>query len=86
MTTTESKHLRWTVSDLEGFAENGKRYKIIDEKLFITGALHLDHQDSVGNLYAALLSGAIDQRCPRLSRRQYQYFADVHMGRTSGTK
>jgi Uma2 family endonuclease len=56
MTTVVSKQLRWTISDLEGLPENGKRYEIIDGELFITGALHLDHQDSVGNLYAALLS------------------------------
>ncbi len=59
MTTAVSKQLRWTVSDLEGFPDNGSRYEIIDGELFTTGALHLDHQDSVGNLYAALLSWSL---------------------------
>lgn len=54
MTTAVSKQLRWTVSDLEGFPDNGSRYEIIDGELFVTRAPHLDHQDSAGALYAEL--------------------------------
>jgi Uma2 family endonuclease len=60
MTTALSKQLRWTISDLEGFPENGNRYEIIDGELFVTRAPHLDHQDSAGALYAALLSWSLE--------------------------
>lgn len=60
MTTTVSKQLRWTISDLEGLPENGNRYEIIDGELFVTRAPHLDHQDSAGLLYGALLNWSLE--------------------------
>lgn len=47
--------VRWTIADLEGFPDNGNCYEIIDGELFVTRAPHLDHQDLIGLLYAALL-------------------------------
>ncbi len=54
MTPAISEQVRWTVSDLEGFPENGNRYEIIDGELFVTRAPHLYHQDSAGALYSEL--------------------------------
>jgi Uma2 family endonuclease len=50
-----SEQIRWTLSDLEGFPDNGNRYEIIDGELFVTRAPHLDHQDVAGLIYAELL-------------------------------
>lgn len=61
MATALSKQLRWTISDLEGLPENGNRYEIIDGELFVTRAPHLDHQDSAGLLYAALLNWSLER-------------------------
>jgi Uma2 family endonuclease len=60
MTTVVSKQLRWTISDLEGLPENSNRYEIIDGELFVTRAPHLDHQDSAGLLYGALLNWSLE--------------------------
>jgi Uma2 family endonuclease len=57
-----SERVRWTVSDLEGFPENGNRYEIIDGELFVTRAPHLDHQDSAGALYAKLLNWSVQSK------------------------
>lgn len=54
MTPAISKQVRWTISDLEGFPDNGNRYEIIDGELFVTPAPHLDHQDVAGAIYAEL--------------------------------
>lgn len=62
MTPATSEQVRWTVSDLEGFPENGNRYEIIDGELFVTRAPHLDHQDSAGQLYAALLIWSLQSK------------------------
>ena len=62
MTSAISEQVRWTVSDLEGFPDNGNRYEIIDGDLFVTRAPHLDHQDSAGLLYAALLHWSLQSK------------------------
>lgn len=46
--------LRWTIQDLEGFPDDGKRYEIIDGELFVTRAPHWEHQDLALGLCTAL--------------------------------
>jgi Uma2 family endonuclease len=55
MTPAFTEQVRWTIADLAGFPDNGNRYEIIDGELFVTRAPHLDHQDIIGSIYAALL-------------------------------
>jgi Uma2 family endonuclease len=55
MTPAISEQVRWVIADLAGFPDNANRYEIIDGELFVTRAPHLDHQDIVGLIYAALL-------------------------------
>lgn len=62
MTLSSTNPVRWTVSDLEGFSENGNRYEIIDGELFVTRAPHLKHQDVAGLIYAALLGWSQQSR------------------------
>jgi len=52
MTTRD--RVRWSVTDLELFPEDGKRYEIIDGELFVTRAPHWKHQEVSGNVYAVL--------------------------------
>lgn len=59
MTPVISKKVRWTISDLDGFPDNGNCYEIIDGELFVTRAPHLDHQDIIGLIYAALLQWSL---------------------------
>ncbi len=54
-----SEKIRWTISDLEGFPDNGNCYEIIEGELFVTRAPHLDHQDIIGLIYAALLQWSL---------------------------
>ena len=54
MTTRDRVH--WSVTDLELFPEDGKRYEIINGELFVTRAPHWKHQEVSGNVYAALQS------------------------------
>lgn len=54
MTSAIPERVRWTIADLEGFPDNGNRYEIIDGELFATRAVHLEHQDVVGTIYAEL--------------------------------
>ena len=49
-----SERVRWTVTDLELFPEDGKRYEIINGELFVTRAPHWKHQEVSGNVYAVL--------------------------------
>lgn len=59
MTPAISEKVRWTIADLEGFPDNGNCYEIIDGELFVTRAPHLDHQDIIGLIYAALLQWSL---------------------------
>lgn len=43
---TATQPVRWTISDLEGFPDNGNRYEIIDGELFVTRSPHWNHQDA----------------------------------------
>jgi Uma2 family endonuclease len=54
MTSTASNKVRWTLTDLEGFPDNGNRYEIIDGDLFVTRAPHFDHQNIAGRILVAL--------------------------------
>jgi Uma2 family endonuclease len=54
-----SEKVRLTIADLEGFPDNGNCYEIIDGELFVTSAPHLDHQDIIGLIYAALLQWSL---------------------------
>lgn len=54
MTLSSTNRVRWTISDLEGFPENGNRYEIIDGELFVTRAPHFDHQDVATAICAEL--------------------------------
>ena len=42
--------LRWTSRDLELFAENGKRYEIIDGELYVSTAPRYEHQRACKNV------------------------------------
>lgn len=59
MTSATSERVHWTIADLEGLPDNGNRYEIIDEELFVTRAPHLDHQDTAGLIYAELLRSSL---------------------------
>ncbi|MEB3358041.1 MAG: Uma2 family endonuclease [Synechococcales bacterium] len=54
MTPPTTHPVRWTISDLEGFPDNGNRYEIIEGELFATRAPHFDHQNVAGAIYAEL--------------------------------
>lgn len=48
---------KWTTADLELLEyDEWNRYEIIDGELFVTHAPHLNHQNSIGKIYAKLLS------------------------------
>ncbi|MCC5662528.1 Uma2 family endonuclease [Nostoc sp. CHAB 5784] len=47
--------VRWTIHDVELFAENeGTRYEIVDGELFITRAPHFKHQQTCGRIFQQL--------------------------------
>jgi Uma2 family endonuclease len=47
--------VRWTVHDVELFAENeGTRYEIVDGELFVTRAPHFKHQQTCGKIFRQL--------------------------------
>jgi Uma2 family endonuclease len=53
--------VRWTSADVALLAaDEWKRYEIIDGDLFVTRAPHVGHQDSIGQIYARLLSWSSD--------------------------
>jgi len=54
MMQTATKQVRWTISDLDGFPDNGNRYEIIDGELFVTRSPHWNHQEAAGAIYTAL--------------------------------
>ena len=45
---------RWTTADLELLPDNCNRYEIIDGELFVTRALHWQHQRTCGRIFSAL--------------------------------
>jgi Uma2 family endonuclease len=47
-------HRDWTVTDLEGLPDDGRRYELLDGMLLVTPAPVLAHQRVLGNLYIAL--------------------------------
>ncbi len=49
-----SERVCWTTADLELFADNGNRYEIIDGELFVTRALHWNHQKASARIIALL--------------------------------
>jgi len=54
MSPLASEKVRWTTADLELFPDDGKRYEIIDGKLFVTRAPHWRHQNVADNVCAEL--------------------------------
>ena len=46
--------MRWTTQDLELLPDDGRRYEILDGELLVTRAPHWGHQETCGNIYAAL--------------------------------
>jgi Uma2 family endonuclease len=62
MTLSISEKVRWVIADLEGFPDANNRYEIIDGDLFVTRAPHLDHQDLIGLVYAALLQWSLSSK------------------------
>ncbi|PZD74329.1 hypothetical protein C1752_01270 [Acaryochloris thomasi RCC1774] len=57
MIQTATGKVRWTSADVELLAaDEWKRYEIIDGELFVTRAPHAGHQNSLGRIYAKLLS------------------------------
>ena len=46
--------IRWTTSDLELLPDDGRRYEIIDGKLFVTRTPHWKHQSSTTKIGTAL--------------------------------
>ncbi|MEH1891894.1 MAG: Uma2 family endonuclease [Nostoc sp.] len=47
--------VRWTIHDVELFAENeGTRYEIVDGELFVTRAPHFKHQQTCGKIFRQL--------------------------------
>lgn len=54
MIQTATKQVRWTISDLEGFPDNGNRYEIIDGELFVTRSPHWNHQKAAGAIVTEL--------------------------------
>jgi Uma2 family endonuclease len=51
---SSSTNVRWTVADLELLPEDGRRYEIIDEELFVTPAPHWKHQNVAVKIGTAL--------------------------------
>ncbi len=49
-----SERVCWTITDLELFPQDGKRYELIDGELFVTRVPHWKHQEVTGNIYALL--------------------------------
>ncbi|MHC5936374.1 Uma2 family endonuclease [Nostoc sp.] len=49
-----SERVRWTTADLELFPDNGNRYEIIDGELFVTKALHWNHQKACARICTTL--------------------------------
>ncbi|ACK73457.1 protein of unknown function DUF820 [Gloeothece citriformis PCC 7424] len=49
-----TEQVRWTVTDVDLFPEDGKRYEIIDGELLVTRAAHWKHQEVSGNVYSLL--------------------------------
>jgi len=54
MMQTATKQVRWTISDLDGFPDNGNRYEIIDGELFVTRSPHWNHQEAAGAIVTEL--------------------------------
>jgi Uma2 family endonuclease len=54
MTQTIGKKRRWTTADLEKLPLDEYRYEIIDGELFVTGMLHIRHQQAAGRITSAL--------------------------------
>lgn len=54
MMQTATKQVRWTISDLDGFPDNGNRYEIIDGELFVTRSPHWNHQEAAGEIVTEL--------------------------------
>jgi hypothetical protein len=49
------ERVRWITADLELLpADEWKSYEIIDGELFVTRSLHLQQQNTGGNIYAEL--------------------------------
>ncbi|MEH1870325.1 Uma2 family endonuclease [Nostoc sp.] len=47
--------IRWTIHDIELFAENeGTRYEIVDGELFVSRASHFKHQQTCGRIFGQL--------------------------------
>ncbi len=44
----------WTYEDYERLPDDGRRYEIIEGVLYVTAAPNLDHQYTVGEIFAAL--------------------------------
>jgi Uma2 family endonuclease len=53
-TTGTTDRVRWTSADLELFPDTGNRYEIIDGELFVTRALHWQHQKACTRISTAL--------------------------------
>jgi len=60
MNPTIEERVRWTTSDLELLPESSNRYEIIDGDLFVTRALHWQHQNAGGNAYAELRNWSLE--------------------------
>ncbi|MGK7929398.1 MAG: Uma2 family endonuclease, partial [Spirulina sp.] len=54
MITATSEKICWTISDLEFFPDNDKRYEIIAGELFVTRAPHWQHQEISASIAAEL--------------------------------
>lgn len=54
MTQPTTESFRWTTRDLELLPDNGDHYEIIDGELFVSRALHWDHQETCGRVFAVL--------------------------------
>jgi Uma2 family endonuclease len=46
--------VRFTMSDLDAFPEDGQRYEVIDGELFVSRAAHLEHQWAADGVLIAL--------------------------------
>lgn len=53
---------RWKSADLDLLPKDGKRYEIIDGKLFVTHAPHWGHQKTCGRIFAALDDWSLETR------------------------
>lgn len=56
---TSNPGIRWTVADLEVLPDDGRRYEIIDGKLFVTRAPHWKHQNVAVKIGMALESWSV---------------------------